>query len=1081
MVMRLQPALSLLSLVSLSSLLVPAMAQPGTRAFLRRPSINADSVVFVCEGDLWLGSISAKTAYRITATPTVETEPKFSPDGKLIAFRAGLDGGSEVYVMPSVGGTPKRLTFDVQVSVQGWSPDGSEVIYRSRRGHPFDNRIYAVKATGGSPRQLQVPYADHGALSPDASKLAYVPVSAEWQNWWHYEGGQADDIWLADLAKKSFVRLTDFVGVDTTPVWVGQDIYFVSERAGLGNLFRLDPVNKRVTPVTTFTDFTVRYPSTDGKRIVLEHGDGIALVDPAAKTAVDLSFTLTGAHLYSRSRRTPLAQAGRPTAIGPAGKRVLWEARGQIFSVPTEQGDVRAIDSTLGARAQRAAWSPDGKRIAFVSDRSGEEQIWIAPTGGEAVQLKIDHRGPLFTPRWSPDGKWIAVGDRESRIMLVEVSSGKLVVADQSDRIGSYDTPIDSYQFSPDSKWLAFTHIESNWLETVWLYEIATGARHQVSSGMMQSASPIFDPSGKYLAFLSNRRLDPQVNGVNNFYGFDRVTKVVLAMLSADTPSPFAPTFDEEGEPKPAEPAKPDAVRTPMRVSVEGLQARVIEAPMPAGRYSLLRAVDGKLMWIAEEEQPSGERVKRLHAYDLKKKTDTVVTSGLDSYEVSSDLKKLLIVTGLEATVADASGTALAPGAAKVSTQGYTLEVQPAAEWNQMFNESWRLARDFFYDPGLHGVDWEAVRKKYAAEMDKVGYSGDIADVLAAMIGELNAGHAYVQVGDNRANAAPSSRIGRLGADLEPVPGQNAYRIAKLYPGSEFDTATRSPLLEPGMNVKVGQYLVAIGGKPVAPSLDPNEMLVGTAGRTITLAINDKPSLDGARTIKVLPLASDGSARYADWVATRRDYVEKASGGAIGYMHVPNMSEDGLKAFTQQYFPNLARSAMIYDVRGNGGGFISGMMLAQMASKSVSWSKPRFGASWSRQSWAFNGHAAALCDEKSGSDAEWFSDMFQRLKLGPVFGKRTWGGLVGSGGGYPLLDGGSLFIPNYGAWMDGKWVVEGPGFKPNEEIEQDPAAVLAGGDPQLDRAIAYLKAKLAKEPITKPQPPPFPVKVRRKT
>jgi tricorn protease len=1103
--MRARPTLAMFLLTTFLAA-VPAWAGPATQ-LLGRPDIHGDRVVFTSEGDLWLGSVKTGAAMRITSADGIEGPARFSPDGSSIAFTAQYDGGTDVYVMDTLGGAPRRLTWDPRrATVLGWTPDGKEVLFRSQRNDPQrNNRLWAVPAAGGSARLLPIPCVEFASMHADGHRVAYVPVSAEWQHWKRYRGGEADDVWLADLEARTFRRLTTDPGVDTEPVWVGDAIYFVSERDGHANLHRLDPATGAAIASTTYADYDVRYPGTDGRRVVFEHGAGLALYDPATGRVEELAMNLHSDRIHARERRIPAIRNLADVAFGPAGRRLLVSARGQILSAPVEHGDVRPLVVQSGARCQRPAWSPDGKQIAFVSDRSGEEQIWLAPSsGGAPRQLTRDHAGPLGTLRWSPDGKWIAVSDREMRVMLVNVATGAITVVDQSDRGGSYDTADDRYCFSPDGAWLAYPRLEPNWNWSVWLYDIAGRRKVQVSSSGMWSTAPAFDPEGKYLYFLSDRGFDPRYVNANRMLACDKYTKVSLVALAADGKSPFLEQNDQEGvapdssaggaKEKGAKNAAKDkagqdaAKKTgpalpKTRVDLVGLTDRIVDVPVPADRYQRVEVVEGRLLLLTQEE--AGERgpmepVRRLSAFDMKKKELKVIASKISGFQVSADRKKLLVQTEKAFTVVDA-GTDDVDGnkdRIKVETDGWTVVVDPPAEWRQIFHETWRLARDFFYDPGMHGVDWEAVRRKYEAVLPAAADRSDVNFILGEMLAELSVGHAYINPGD--VPAAPAVPMGFLGADVEPVAGPTpAYRITKLYPGDGFDYEAQSPLLAPGLNVRAGDCILAVGGRPVRADQDLQALLVGTAGHTIALTVNSKPSLAGAREVLVKPLRSERQTRYYDWVMSRTEYVRTHGGPNLGYVHLPDMGNPGWIEFSKHYYPQLGRDGIVYDVRNNSGGYIDDMLLLQMASKPYSYFKPRYGASWTRRDWSFPGHSVALVNENTASDGEEFCDGFQRLKLGPVIGVRSWGGEVGSGNGYPLLDGGAIFIPNYGEWVpDGGWVIEGTGAFPDITVEQDPAALMTGRDPQLDRAIQYLKEKIASEPVPRPTPPPFPNKAR---
>lgn len=1082
-----------------------ARAGESTTPFLTRPDIHGDTVVFTSEGDLWLASLTNGVAQRLTTHPGVETTAHFSPDGALLAFIGGYDGGADVYLMPVTGGEPKRLTYDPRVAeVQGWTPDGKNVLYTAYDAQSRQVKLKSVPARGGMPQFLPVPAAEFAALNPDGHRLAYVPVSSRWQRWFHYRGGQADDVWLTDLNTHAFKRLTDDPGVDTAPVWADGALYFVSERSGIANLYRLDTRNGKSTPVTHYTDYAIAFPASDGKKIVFQHGHRLASYNPATHQTTELTFVLPTDRIHARTHRVPIAASLGNIALGPTGKRLLIEARGQLLSVPVENGAAREVASCSGSRTQYPAWSVDGKWIAFVSDRSGEEQIWLCSSAGADVprQLTRDHKGPLGPLIWSPDGKQIATSDRESRLLLVDTGKGVITQVAQSRYKTAYDEGLlTDYRFSPDGKWLAYAVQESFQRESLFLYDIANKRPTRLSSPEMNCFAPVFDPTGKYLCFLSDRQLDRPDALTTYFHaGIGKITRLSMITLARDTPSPFLIKDDEEGASESlqgqaggAKPSASTAFVSPalpiVRVDLDGIADRILDVPQPAGDYSALEALDGRLLIYSEDTSPGAADpglVGQILSYDLKRKQATQVAGHLSGYGLSADQKKLLLRSGAEISVIDTVAGPAAPGTGHVDLSSLTLVIDPGAEWRQMLYESWRIARDFFYDPNMHGVDWQAVKRKYAAQIPAIGDRSDLNRILGDMISELNIGHAFVGGGDS-GDLPRSVPTGFLGADMEPVPNADFVRIKSILAGDGFDLEARSPLLTPGVNVKPGDFILAVNGHSVQRDQDIQSLLQGTVGQVITLTVNSKPTLEGGRRIHIRPMADESKARYYAWANGRREYVRRQGGENIGYVHLPTMTLAGMQEFYKHYYPSLNKDAIIFDVRDNGGGNISAMLLLQMASRPYIYFSPRYGEPWTRTDWGFVGYRVALCNEWSSSNAEEFSTAFQRLKLGPLIGARTWGGEVGSGGGHPLLDGGRLFIPNYGAWEPGEngkpghWIIEGVGSEPDFPVEQDPAAVLVGRDPQLDRAIAYLKDQLAKHPIHRPIPPPYPNKTVKLT
>ncbi len=1077
-----------------------AFSAQGAEPFLRRPAIHGDTIAFTSEGDLWIASLRDGDARRLTTHEGAETSPLFSPDGTRIAFTGEYDGGPDLYLITLDGGALQRLTWDNDRNVRpvAWSADGREITFRSRRlNGEWHNRLWTIPSSGGLAKLLPVPRAEHAAV--DGKRVAFVPISAEWQHWKGYRGGQADDVWLTDLATNAFRRVTTEPSIETTPVWAGGQLYVASDRTGISNLYRVDADSGNATAVTSFTDYDVLYPSSDGRRIIFEHGNGLGLFDPSTNAVTSLPIRLTSDRIHARMRRIAAKENLQRAAIGPTGKRVLVESRGQIVSLPAGQGAWRVVEATPGARAQYPSWSRDGKWIAFVSDRSGEEQVWLAPASGATPprQLTKDHVGPLGMLVWSPDGKRIATSDREMRILLVDVDTGKTTLVAQADRGGSYDTVIDSYRFSPDGKWLTYAFLEPTSYQTIWLYDVAKGTKTRLTSPSMDSYAASFDPAGKYLYFLSRRELHPAYSLPNQNIGFDKMSRVSVISLAAGTRSPFLKLDDEEGvaaeakkeEAKKDESKKKDEASSlpEVKVDLEGIADRIADVPVPGDRYGSIVALEDRLLLTIDSEplfanvDPDKPRfqLRALPLANPQKAELVTVVEKVTAFDVSADGKKLLVRSGKDLSVG-ASDAAPLKDPDAILLDRVLLAVDPPSEWKQIFDETWRIARDFFYDPAMRGVDWPAAKKKYAAQLANIGDRSELNIILGDLIAELNTGHSYVGGGD--VVRADTPETARLGADFEPDASGKAWRIARILPGDPFDLENRSPLLAPGVDVKAGEFIVSIDGRPVTTDRPVESMLVGSADRLVPIGVSSAAPAGGqmstsapVRVVLVRPIRSEGRLRYYDWVAGRRQYVKTHGGEKIVYVHMPNMGDRGLEEFSKQYYPDIPDSdGVIVDVRNNGGGWISANLLAQIADKPHTWFKPRYGASWTRASWATPGYRVAMCDDQSYSNAEEFCDAFQRMKVGPVVGSRSWGGEVGSGNGYPLVDGGAIFIPNYGAWSpkDG-WIIEGRGVVPDIEVEQDPASLLAGRDPQLDRAIAYIRDQAAKKPVEHPVPPGF--------
>lgn len=1087
--MRARHALAVAIVIGFPIVGVPA--PPDQIAFFSRPDIHGDMVVFTAEGDLWLGSISSGEARRITSDPGLETFAHFSPDGTMLAFTAQYDRNNDVYVMPIGGGSPKRLTYDpATATVLGWTPDGKNVIFRTFRGNfnTDQHRLFTVSVNGGLPKQMPVPTGEFAAVRPDGKEMAYVPGSAEWMNWFRYQGGEADDIWLTDLTGRNFKKLTDNPGIDTTPCWLGDKIAFAQAKgSGLASLCLLDPETQSVTQLSHFDDQPVRYPASDGKRVVFQKGATIWLYDPTGGVR-ELHFVLNSDRIHMRPHSVAVATTFREAALGPTGKRLILESQGQLVSVAAENGDSRTLEGDSSGRAMHPAWSPDGKHVAYISDKGGEEQIYLIDSlGGTPKKLTKDLHGEHFDPVWAADGKHLAIGDREMRIQLVDATTGEVKPVDQSDRAGSYDTVNSDYTFSPDGKWLAFSRNEWTWNKGIHLYELATGKSYEVTNPAVNSFAPSFDPTGKYLYFLQDREITPIQSPLTNMVMLDDSARVTCLPLAKDTPSPFAPKNEEEGvkaeEPKTDKEdaaTKPDALPT-VKIDPADFGLRMVDVPVDAGRYTEVDPIPGKLVLLnptgsaALEDAGAGGAVA---VFDLDtKKSVTLADSGVTGIQLSNDDTKLLIAKGKALQVVDPNSAADVGTTGAVNLAGVDVEVVPVAEWHEAFEEAWRIGRDFFYDPNMHGVNWMAVRKKYEAMLPLVADRSDLTRIIGDMIAELNVGHAYVSGATGY--TVPRQPMGFLGVDLEPDPSGHAYKITKILHGDAYDLANRSPLLLPGLNVHEGDYILEIAGKRVSTDLDPQALLINTQGHTITLKVNSKPSEDGARIIRVVAAVSETEMRYEDWVEGRREYVAKATNGQVGYVHMSDMDAAGFRGFVKGYYPSLEKPGIVFDDRFNGGGFVSANVLLQLASKPLGYFKPRYGISWAREGWAPLGYVVGLTNEWAFSDGELFAEYFKRMRVGPMVGTRTGGGEVGSGNGYELVDGGEVWIPNYGAWVPGEgWIIEGSGVTPDVTVHQDPALLMQGKDPQLDKAIELELQHIREHPFTRPTPPPFPVKVK---
>jgi tricorn protease len=1047
--------------------------QTGTaEAFLTRPDVHGNKIVFSAEGDLWLSDLATGESTRLTSDPGLESFPRFSPDGQTIAYTATYDGAPNIYLIPANGGLPKRLTYDAAgATCLGWTPD-NKVLFRSRSKLSSSaveqfatNELFTVPATGGRPTKVKVPRGQFASLSADGHSLAFVPYSNEWMNWFRYEAGEADKVWLADLSSGKFTQLTNSKGVDTQPVWAGGQIYFVSERTGVRNLYRLDPASKRTQQITFSTEAPVRWPSSDGRKVVFEMGPRLGVYDIASNAVSTIPVHLNSDRIHARSFEAPIAPTDG-VALGPTGKRVAFASRGHLVTVPVGDGSIRELAGASGQRIEGPAWSPDGKQVTYISDANGEQELYLVDARGaaDAKVLTSGLHGQNGRPRWSPDGKYLALGNRAGDIKLVDAKTGaiKLVGHDQGPL--EYDQIQTTFAFSPDSKWVAFAQSRGTDIPVTQLYEIATGKTTAVTDPDVASISTAFSPDGKFLYVLEARAIDfgEQFNG---HIKLDAHTQVTAFALDPTAASPFL----EKNEDEPDGTAKPPSKPAPVKVDLAGLQSRSFDMQVPPGDYFELYTAGGKLLL---QNARGG-----VMAFDIaSKKLDTLAPGALG--DISPDGHKLLVRGPGGLQVYDTMGAPPSP----VNTKGATVTVNPTAEWRQILEESWRLGRDLFYDPNHHGVDWDAVRTRYRAQLPLVGSRDDLTRLVGDMISELNTGHCYV--GGPTSFMPRANRQGLLGIDLEWDAANRAYKITHILRGDSWHLGLRSPLAQVGAGVKEGDYLLKIAGKPLVAGQDPDALLVGTLGRQLTITFNSSASSVGAKDLTVTPITTgdESELRLIDWVESRRAYVKRVAGDQIGYVYVSDMTAQGATQFAERYYANVNKPGILVDVRGNGGGFISGNLLNDLSTRITGFFSFRAGGNFRREGWAPLGHVAALTNEYAFSDGEYFSEFFKRLKIGPLVGHRTGGGEVGSGNGYPMIDGGALYIPNYGAWVQGsapgkgEWIVEGRGAVPDYEVDQDPAALMAGKDPQLDKALELLLDEIKRHPVNAPQHPPFPVK-----
>ena len=1071
---------------------------PPEARLLRYPDAWGDFVVFTYAGDLWRAPVSGGPSFRLTSHIGQEVFPKISPDGKWIAFSGEYGGTRQIFVIPSWGGEPKQLTFYNDVGpmpprggfddwVLGWTRDGKILVRMNRV--PWNirmGRYYLVDPKGGLETPLEIPEGGSASFSPDGTKLAYCPVDREFRTWKRTLGGRAQDVYVYDFTSKASERITDWKGTDNFPMWSGDTIFFTSDRDHALNLFGYDVTSKKTRKITTFTDFDVLWPSlaSDRSAIVFMNGGYVWRLDLKTEKAAKIPITLA-------SDRAPVGTAWKDVkenvagaSLSPSGARVILEARGDLFSVPAKDGQTRNLTDTQGVRERAPVWSPDGRRVAYLSDATGEYEIWVraADGSGEPKKLTSDGAPWKFSPQWSPDGKKLAYGDRRHRLRVLDVESGAVTDVDTGTR-----EDLDTYVWSPDSKWLAYEKSHPTRLPGIAVWSLESKKAFLLGDGLSTDHAPVFAADGKYLFFLSERDYPLVFSAFEFNYVYPRATRVFVAALASGTPSLFPPKNDEEKGAEPKEktdqkdkdgkdqkdakaPEKKAAPAT--SVASEGFLARTQSLPgVPPGTYARLAATAEAVWYVRRADDGDGDRGRALYRYDLKERKEEKAVDGVAGWEISEDGKKILYHAGSDWFVTDAKAP-FKTGDGKLDLSGLRVKLDVAAETRQMWDDGWRIVRDWFYDERMHGVDWAAMKQRYGALVPYVAHRADLDFLFGEIMGELESGHTYVANGDEP--KVPRVAGGMLGCEfVADVSGR--YRIVKIFPGENWDDGWRSPLTEPGVDVKEGSFLLAIDGHDLAVSDNPFRLLEGKGGKLVSLLVSDKPVKEGARTVAARTIASETNLRYLDWVKSRMAMVDRISGGKVGYLHLPDTAQSGNRMLQKLFYAQASKPALLIDDRYNGGGFIPDRMIEYFSRKTLAfWA--RSGLESNRTpGFAHDGPKAMLVNAYSSSGGDALPYFFRANRLGPIIGMRTWGGLIGLSGNPDLMDGGSVQVPTFRFYdREGKWVVENEGVSPDIEVFDDAGSRVRGGDPSLEKGVEVLLKELEKPGAWKEPKAPTP-------
>jgi len=1083
---------------------LPAIDVSDTR-LLSQPAVSAEHVAFAYAGDLWITGRDGGTARRLTSHEGTESRPRFSPDGSLVTFSAEYDGNVDVFVIPAAGGEPKRLTWHPGADVvQGFTVDGSAVLFASQRSM-FTNRhfqLFTVPLSGGLPAKLPIPHGLRASYSPDGSRIAYIPTSERFQQWKNYRGGTTSRIWIYDTADHSVQTIPQPEGRcnDTNPTWIGNRVFFRSDRDGEFNLYSFDTGSGEIVRHSEFEDFHVEDLSGSADTVIYEQAGYLHLYDPASDRHERLRIGVAADLTETRPRWIEGPEYIRSASISPSGARAVFGYRGEILTLPAKKGDARNLTRTPGIHERWPAWSPDGGRIAWFSDEGGEYRLHVRDQDSGDVRrydLGGEHGGNGFyeNPEWSPDGKRISYVDNSMTLFVIELEGGGVEKIASEYYYGPAAPPRPGHSWSADSGYIAYTLNTRSYMQQVFVYDVEAKTSHPVTDGLSEVGEPVFDRSGDYLYFRASTDAGP----VKHWFAMSNAdmelsSAIYVAVLRQDGESPLAPESDEQavaesdGEDEAEESSEEagtaesedtdDGDEPRVQIDFEGLNQRILALPVQAGGYSNLEAGEaGKLFYL--RSTPSGRfgggAGGDLILFDLAEREETVLLSGVIGFSLSADGKKVLYAGRNDFGVADAGGK-IDRAESAMPTGKLTVRIDPRAEWKQIYDEVWRINRDYFYDPGMHGADWPAMAEKYSGFLADVATRADLNKVLRWMCSEIAVGHHRVGGGDRRADP---ERVGGglLGADFEIADGR--YRFAHVLGGLNWNPELRAPLTEPGVSVSAGEYLLAVNGVDLEAADNVFARFENTAGKIVELTVGSNADGSDSRTVSVVPIPNESALRNREWVEGNLAKVDEATDGRVAYVYVPNTTTLGHTYFKRYFFPQVHKQALIVDERFNGGGQVADYYIDHLRRPYISHWATRYGADFRSPSAAILGPKVMIIDETAGSGGDLLPWMFRKLGLGPLVGKRTWGGLVGTLGFPFLMDGGFVTAPNLAIWTEDGFVVENVGVPPDVDVEQWPTDVIAGRDPQLEKAIEIVLEQLEANPPVEPVKPPFPIRVRR--
>lgn len=1064
------------ALLSIFAIMQTLNAQEEAR-LLRFPAINGNQLVFSYAGDLYSVNASGGLARKLTDHIGYEMFAKFSPDGKTIAFTGQYDGNTEVFKMPAEGGEPQRLTYTATLDrdeigdrmgpnniVMSWTPDGKKIIYRSRcySYNDFRGQLFLVNPEGGMPEEMPLNNGGWNSYSPDGKKLAFNRVFREFRTWKHYTGGMADDVWVFDFETKKTENITNNKAQDIFPMWHGKEIYFLSDRDFVMNLFKYNTDTKVTSKVTDFKDFDIKFPSIGGDFIVFEKGGFIFKFNILTQQIEKVNIQISNDLNWGRNKIVDASKLIFGGNSSPNGERLIFSARGDIFNIPAKEGVTKNITKSSSAHDKYATWSPDGKWIAFVSDKSGEFEIYIQDPEGknEAIQLTSNADTYKYNIEWSPDSKKIIWSDKKLRLSYVDVSTKKVTQITASKM-----WEIRDYSWSPDSKWVAYADDQYDSKNKIFIYNLETGKSEAVTDGWFDVSSPVFSSCGKYLFLVSGRSFNPTYSSTEWNHSYSDMSKIYLITLAKDTKNPFALVNDalkveeakkedkkETDTKKNEEKPENNAVnKNDVKIDFDGIINRIVSLPIEAGNYWNLECSGTKVYY---NTMKNSDEQNQLKMFDLKNKKETPLGKGM-SFSLSPNKEKMIIMQRGQYYVIDLPNSNISLSES-VSLENMKMSVNYSEEWKQIYYESWRQMRDFFFDPNMHGVDWKAMRDKYAVLLPYVKHRDDLTYIIGELIAEINIGHAYVNSGEK---PNPSRiKMGLLGAKFSKD-ASGYFKIEKILEGANWEPSLQSPLTEIGVDVKVGDFILAINGESTKNLKNIYEALIGLDNKTVELTVNNKASSEGARNVLVSPRSTEASLYYYNWVQNNIKKVSEATGGQVGYIHIPDMGVTGLNEFVKYFYPQLRKKALIIDDRGNGGGNVSPMIIERLARQWVMTALPRNATIGITDPTDMHlGPKVMLIDNYSASDGDIFPYRFKSMNLGKIIGVRTWGAITGIRGSLPFVDGGDLRKPEFAKYdKEGKsWLIEGQGITPDIVVDNDPYKEYMGEDQQLSKAIEVI-------------------------